>query len=165
MKKLILLALCALMLTSCSQKAVTYDTMPQQNEEGAGEHDHAGHTHACELEHADFEMPHEISNKFEYKGYIFYRDENGNSVVAKECPNDCGRYAEAEAFLAVEATEETFDEIEVGMTVNEVVKLVGIPLVSATTDILSMDFLSADDQCYRVYFNNDMTVSSYKKVS
>ena len=83
--------------------------------------------------------------------YEFYKNADGKSVVVK-LDSDHKEAVETKCFDSVTPTEETFAKIEKGMSVYEVVELVGLPARSVTFGICSTDF-DSEDGVWRVQWS------------
>ena len=57
-----------------------------------------------------------------------------------------------------------FDRIVPGMSVYEVVELIGMPIGSSTSGMRSLDFSSNDSSIYRVLWDDEMKVVECYKV-
>ena len=94
---------------------------------------------------------------FGYCGYVFFANENGESVVV-EFSADRKQVARVETFPAVASmSEDGAQKIVPGMSVFDVVAIAGLPCRSATFGISSLDF-HGDSADYRVEWDNDMKV-------
>ncbi len=166
MIKSIVILLILSILTLC----VSCSSKDDQSEISGSLKDYETETKDCDMSHMEFSLPSEPADEFSYGKYIFYRDNNGKNVIVERCIHLCGRYTNAQEFDAVEPTDETFEKIEEGMTVYEVVELVGLPYTSTTFGRSSMVFSTAASKEYSVYFNDhtqgttdgNMTVQSVR---
>lgn len=100
-----------------------------------------------------------------YYGYIFLESEDGNNIVA-EFDIDGKTLTRKEKYNKVtDIYVENFERITSGMTVFEVVRLLGLPVAkSDSEDVRSLDFGDANAS-YRVIFDKDMKVSETEKLS
>ena len=112
-------------------------------------------THAqCSGEHLDIEFP---ENAFMYERFGFYYDENDSCIVIERCW-DHFEPINSKSYHIDEVTSEDFERIEPGMTVYQVVELVGIPFRSGTSGISTTDFQTADEKIFRIHWDKNMNV-------
>lgn len=94
---------------------------------------------------------------FNYRGYVFYVDSNGDNAVAEFGKSNS--IETIKSFPKVKPSRKDFLEISNGMTVYEVVERVGIPFRTATFGVSSLDFKARDGSIFRVCWSGlDMTV-------
>ena len=108
----------------------------------------------CSGKHLDIEFP---ENTFMYERFGFYYDEDGIAFVAERCIAH-QKHIQVQSFLIDEITSEDFELIEPGMSVYQVVALVGIPFASNTYGISTTDFKTDDGRIFRVHWTSDMKV-------
>ena len=92
---------------------------------------------------------------FKFLNYAFYESSNEVAVVAK-LDHDKKEVVEIKEFDTVIPTAQTFSKIERGMSVYEVVELVGLPTRSVTFGFASTDF-ETDDGVWRVQWDTDLS--------
>ncbi len=99
-------------------------------------------------------------NCFAYLGHYFF--ERGDKNVVVMFDGSASRVEKIEEFDKVSATKEDFSKITVGMTVFEVVKLVGIPFASYTSGLATTEFKATNGETFRIQWrrniNEDMKV-------
>lgn len=93
----------------------------------------------------------------QYRGYVFYVDENGNNVVA-ELGDDYNTFVKTEKSPNVEPTIDDFSLIKAGMSVFEVVQKVGLPIGSHSFGLSTLIFEATDGTKFRINWSADMTV-------
>lgn len=107
-----------------------------------------------------------------YEGYhMMYKNDKGNNVVCvlEGIPFSARtRLKETFEFPAVEPTDERFELITEGMSLPEVVELVGLPLGNSFTSYCTLYFRCADGAKYRIGFSygfdDNMNVMGVKRV-
>ena len=97
-------------------------------------------------------------------GFVFYKNESGDSVVG-QFDLQTHRIAAVNVFPVVTPDTKAFASISVGMSVPDVVRIVGLPIDARTFGIDSMDFVCSDGGEYRIVWNNDMTVLEVYPIS
>ena len=104
-------------------------------------------------------------NAFSYIDYSFYEKSNGDGVVVhfgstNHAVDDVRIYSAT----SIDNSEESFSKIEEGMSVYEVVSLVGVPYRTNTSGMITMVFATDKGKEYSVYFyksdSDDLLVSS-----
>lgn len=100
-----------------------------------------------------YEQLTETEEVFTFLNYAFYEKSNEVAVVAK-LDHDKKEVVEIKEFDTVTSTAEAFSKIERGMSVYEVVELVGLPTRSVTFGIASTDF-ETEDGVWRVQWDTD----------
>lgn len=91
---------------------------------------------------------------FRYRGYVFFANENEFCVA--EFKND---YLIKEmSFNKQDICNDGYKKIKNGMSVFDVVSLIGLPTNSFTTGLSSLDFESAEGGKYRIFWDSDMKV-------
>ena len=94
---------------------------------------------------------------FEYIGYLFYRDTEGQNVVAR-FDQDMKRIEEIKMFDPVSIDAQAFETLRVGMTIYEVVERIGLPTGSYTFGIASLNFESKDGTVAWVQLDGDKVI-------
>lgn len=111
----------------------------------------------------------EVSNlKGEYMFfhyYVFYLNNDSHSIQIGEFGKDTERVETITEFPVPEATSEAFTRITEGMTVTEVIRLVGMPFRSATFGIDSLDFQSMTGTIFRIVWNQNQQVVEIDNIS
>ena len=99
---------------------------------------------------------------FEYSSLLFFEEEVKNTVVRTTSVYASDfKVLEFGKYDKVDADKSKFEKIENGMSMFEIVELVGLPIDSTTFGMSSLDFLCSDGTRYRVYLNDIInTVSS-----
>ena len=99
------------------------------------------------------------SDRFCYMNYVFYTNEKGNYVVARfsDNPVSMSSIVQLKHFYKknINPTPEAFSKIESGMSIFDVVKLVGIPFGSYTSGMDSLAFKDTNGDTYSVYISAD----------
>lgn len=100
-----------------------------------------------------------------YKGYGFFKDEAGNSVVIEYQYSSDGKtriVAGGKYYFTVPLPSVSdFEKVKEGMNIFEVVELVGLPVRSTTFGMTSLDFLTASEDIYiRIYFKSSEIVGT-----
>ncbi len=126
------------------------------------QHDHPNGEKICDLEVGmTYDEASSVLGKYNtiaHRNYIFFKDNvEGNVVV--EFDKEHNTISNVRAFASTLTNEDNFQKIKSGMTVFEVVELVGIPTESVTFGISSLDFESQDQKRYRIVWDNEMKVS------
>lgn len=155
MKKLLFLALIALLCLSIS----ACDSGGNDIETTAAEYETLNLTFD-EVEGIKKDLEDSV---FEYCGYAFFIYQNNSVVVHYN--GDYTEIKEIRSFDIKNVSSSVFAEIVSGMTVFDVVELVGLPFQSTTFGICSMDFKSADEKIFHIVWDNDMKVESVKQAT
>lgn len=89
-----------------------------------------------------------------YGGYLFTKNNEGNHIVARMSDDgtviskiNC--YEESN----IDNSDEAFNSIKEGMSIEEVVSIVGIPQGSYTSGMPTLSFESASGKMYWIYLN------------
>ena len=99
---------------------------------------------------------------FEYGMCAFFEYENKNVVVGF---GDDTKVIRIEVYADVgEVPESAFEAIQPGMTVYEVVQLVGLPFRSTTFGLSTLDFLCENGDVFCVVWNSEMEVIECNKI-
>jgi hypothetical protein len=91
---------------------------------------------------------------FAYIGYLFTKDNEGNHVVAR-LSDDCTVITKVTRYEAksIDNSDESFVKIKEGMSVEQIVSMVGIPEDSYTSGMISLGFQSDTGARYSIYLN------------
>ena len=99
---------------------------------------------------------------FRYGKYAFFEYEDKNIVVEF---SDKMKVVRKEVYADVgEVPESAFEAIQPGMTVYEVVQLVGLPFRSTTFGLSTLDFLCENGDVFCVVWNSEMEVIECNKI-
>lgn len=99
---------------------------------------------------------------FRYGKYAFFEYEDKNIVVEF---SDKMKVVRKEVYADVgEVPESAFEAIQPGMTVYEVVQLVGLPFRSTTFGLSTLDFLCENGDIFCVVWNSEMEVIECNKI-
>jgi hypothetical protein len=95
---------------------------------------------------------------FAYIGYLFTKDNEGNHVVAR-LSDDCTVITKVTRYEAksIGNSDESFVKIKEGMSVEQIVSMVGIPEGSYTSGMITLAFRSNTEAQYWVYFRQAST--------
>ena len=90
---------------------------------------------------------------FDYGSLMFFENEEGKNTVIHTSPDASGVFLlyEIGTFDKVVADQSAFEKIERGMSVLDVVELVGLPIGSTTFGMSSLDFECSNGTVYRIY--------------
>lgn len=90
---------------------------------------------------------------FNYLNYAFYEKENGDGVVV-HFETDTGTIDDIRIYSkdSIKRTKENFEKIKGGMSLYEVVSMVGIPCRTNTSGPITMVFATEDGEEYSIYF-------------
>lgn len=94
------------------------------------------------------------SESFYYGGYVFYTNAWGDYVVARFAgPYNNRSVVELKHFYkwTTHPTAKAFSKIEPGMSVFDVVALVGLPFGSDTSGVESLNFMDKNSNVYTIY--------------
>ncbi len=107
----------------------------------------------------------DVKYRFDYIDYMFFEYKKQNYVIHYDPLTSI--INNLHSYHIKKVVENDFKKIDVGMSIYEVVELVGLPFDSNTSGLLSMNFKITDSQDYRViYFiqpndsAEDLTVST-----
>lgn len=95
--------------------------------------------------------------RFDWLFHSFFTSPDGKNVIVTL--DSKFEVKTVETFDATVLNAKSFEKIEAGMTVSQVVELIGLPHEMATS-MISLDFMSEDGQEYRVYFDTSYLVTS-----
>jgi outer membrane protein assembly factor BamE (lipoprotein component of BamABCDE complex) len=96
------------------------------------------------------------SDHLGYCSHAFYTNEKGNHIVVRFSQNSGpSKILEIKCYdhNLIEPTPEKFDMIKKGMSIFDVVALVGIPFDSLTFGAVSFEFKDTNGKCYRIYMD------------
>lgn len=101
-----------------------------------------------------------------FGGYLFTVNDEGDHIVAR-LSDDATVISKVDCYEAesINKADETFLKIEEGMTVNQVVSMVGIPEGSDTSGMVSLTFQSNSGSRYLVYWNAKETADGMNYVA
>lgn len=100
-------------------------------------------------------------DSFYYIKYMFYTENEKNIVITFE--KEKYLVEKIEEFPVVTANQMAISSIKEGMTVSEVVRLVGIPTGSTESGLIMLNFQRADGSTFYVEFDGNMKVISVLK--
>ena len=158
-KILLLVVLVALILTGCSKG--------NENEnENENESENKNEPIAlpfetrqeCSGEHIEVDIPDEPFYRDSY--FVFYNDENGNNVVVEKCAEHHSPI-KLQSYADPHFTREDFYKLNVGMSIYEIVEMVGLPCRRVTSGAWTSDFLMDDGNYVRVYWTYPMYATSF----
>ena len=90
-----------------------------------------------------------------FNGYAIFNNREGKNIVLQF--NDSGEVIKVEAYDEVEATYENVEKIQQGMTVFEVIEILGLPFFYKTSSIVeAFEYM---DCSVHVTFSEEMTVT------
>lgn len=108
------------------------------------------------MKYSDYMSAIDEDIRLDYAGYSFYEKKNGDGMLVHfdltddDLAIDEIRYY-PKAF--VDNSKENFEKIEIGMSLYEVVSLVGVPHHSGLSGSLAVTFDADDGTQYRIYFS------------
>jgi outer membrane protein assembly factor BamE (lipoprotein component of BamABCDE complex) len=93
-----------------------------------------------------------------YGGYLFGKTNDGDHYVA-QLSDDCRVISKVSCYEeeSIDDSDATFEKIKEGMTVEQVVSMVGIPEGSYTSGMITLAFRSNTEAQYWVYFRQAST--------
>lgn len=96
--------------------------------------------------------------RFQYGNYIFFKNSIGGHIVAR-VSREYDTITEIHCYDAwsVDSSDSSFSKIEEGMSVEEVVSIVGIPYGTATSGMFTLAFESDSGTIFVVYLNEEKT--------
>lgn len=92
----------------------------------------------------------EVKYRFDYIDYMFFEYKKQNYVIHYDPLTSI--VINLQSYPIKKVAENDFKKIDVGMSIYEVVELVGLPFDSKTSGLLSMNFKITDSQDYRVVY-------------
>ena len=107
--------------------------------------------------------PLEVNQEYVYwHGHYFFRAVNGESVLLEITADEAGRYhvTNVQTTLVSQlATRQDYMSLEKGMSVSEVIQVVGLPIYTDLyiSAISSLDFPVSDGSICKVYFTRNYT--------
>ena len=89
-----------------------------------------------------------------YGGYLFTKNNEGNHIVAR-MSDDGTVISKINCYEVsnIDNSDEAFNSIKEGMSIEEVVSIVGIPQGSYTSGMPTLSFESASGKMYWIYLN------------
>jgi hypothetical protein len=89
-----------------------------------------------------------------YGGYLFTKNNEGNHIVAR-MTDDGTVISKINCYEAtnIDNSDEAFNSIKEGMSIEEVVSIVGIPQGSYTSGMPTLSYESASGKMYWIYLN------------
>lgn len=117
------------------------------------------------MKYSDFATAVEEDLRFDIVGYSFYEKKNGDGMLV-HFDNDSNSIDEIKYYprLFLDKSKDRFSEIEPGMSLYEVISLVGVPTKTTTFGMLTMVFSADDGTEYCIYFSN-VGSADYKDLS
>ena len=93
-----------------------------------------------------------------YGGYLFTKNNEGNHIVAR-MTDDGTVISKINCYEAtnIDNSDKAFNSIKEGMSIEEVVSIVGIPQGSYTSGMPTLSFESASGKMYWIYLNFERT--------
>jgi hypothetical protein len=93
-----------------------------------------------------------------YGGYLFTKNNEGNHIVAR-MSDDGTVISKINCYEVsnIDNSDEAFNSIKEGMSIEEVVSIVGIPQGSYTSGMPTLSFESASGKMYWIYLNFERT--------
>lgn len=106
------------------------------------------------MTYSDYHEHHETA--FSYLSFSFYEKENGDGVVV-HFDDATGTIDDIRVYPSnsVTKTKESFMRIKEGMSLYEVVSLIGVPYRTNTSGTITMVFATDAGEEYSVYFHQD----------
>lgn len=106
----------------------------------------------------------EIRSRFDYVDYVFFEYKKQNHIIHFDPMTNV--VIDLHSYPTKKIVENDFKKINVGMSIYEVVELVGLPFDSQTSGLISMNFRITDSQNYHViYFRQPIDASEVLAVS
>ncbi len=96
--------------------------------------------------------------------YAFIEEKSDQSIVVEFSSDMQGVVKKEQYDFSSNYFVQDFDRIVPGMSVYEVVELIGMPIGSSTSGMRSLDFSSNDSSIYRVLWDDEMKVVECYKV-
>ncbi len=158
-KKLLIIALVVLssiplLFSSCSLA-----------DKGQGGHESERETNTVEIGGLQIGMSYdealavvESDNTWMFHDYMFTKDTTGTGLAVK-FGNDPHVITAIQAVEPITPDAHSFEQIEQGMTVFEVVERVGIPTRSVTFGLCTVDYECPNGDIFRISWDNEMKVS------
>lgn len=104
-------------------------------------------------------------NHFILCGYYFINYNDDVNIVVKIDKTNYREVEEVNIFYKAQYTNDIISKIQIGMSIEEVVQMVGNPIGSFTSGILSVDFKIDKDIIIRIQVSEDFKVISVKEIS
>lgn len=103
-----------------------------------------------------------------YQKYAFFVDCNEKQVIVEfNDSSESGSKVECiyTDFVSREdITTESFENVEIGMSVVEVCEIVGLPFRSVTHGLATLDYMTCDNAVYRIQWDSQMRVLDISKL-
>ena len=112
----------------------------------------------------EFRELNESEKSFYYMNYAFIEEKSDQSIVVEFSSDMQGVVKKEQYDFSSNYFVQDFDRIVPGMSVYEVVELIGMPIGSSTSGMRSLDFSSNDSSIYRVLWDDEMKVVECYKV-
>lgn len=106
--------------------------------------------------YSDYMSVIDENDRFDYAGYSFYEKKNGDSMLVRFELTDGDLVIDEIRYypkVFLDNSKESFEKIETGMSLYEVVSLVGVPHYSGLSGSLAVTFDADDGTEYRIYFS------------
>ena len=103
-------------------------------------------------------------NYFILCGYYFINYNDDVNIVVKIDKTNYREVEEVNIFYKVQYSNDVISKIQIGMSIEEVVEMVGNPIGSFTSGILSVDFKIDKDIIIRTQVSEDFKVISVKEI-
>ena len=104
-------------------------------------------------------------NAYLYQGYYFYTNKWGNPIVAR-FSQDTKVVVELISYpaLAIRTSERAFDRIKPGMTLHEVIAIVGIPNAPRASDASALAYKDKSGNIYHIYLEDRSVFEEFQEL-
>lgn len=118
------------------------------------------------MDHSEYSVVIEEGMRFDIMEYSFYEEKDGDNVLVRfDLATNTIDELRTYPANTIDNSKENFSKIKEGMTVYEVVSLVGVPHRTNTSGMLTMVFDADDGTEYCIYFDIDHSDSTPLSVS
>ena len=106
----------------------------------------------------EFQVKNQEESYFQYFEYLFMKNNEGDHIVAR-VSDDWNVIAKVNVYKeeSVDNSDQSFSAIKKGMSIEEVISMVGIPQGSYTSGMPTLSFESTTGKVYWIYLNLERT--------